>query len=182
MIDMPEVGSRKSEAGKYGLTIKKVFILFSVSCLLFSTLGCEAFARKFTRKSKKTQHEEMVLAPEEWKGPKASKPERYEQYFIYWRSWQNELSSAFLTNTSQKKKIDCAQQAKKNLVNMRFLLNESKQRQLDVYLKQLEDLLGGIKSDIYGSSNNSFRETSERLKNSIELNFAYSHVKNDIPL
>lgn len=162
------------------LTFRPWFLLFTFYFLIFNLIGCEAFVRKFTRKSKKSQPEEMVLAPEEWKGPKISKAEQYQQYFTYWKSWQDELISAFLTNASQKKKLDCVQQSKKNLVNMRFLLNESKQKQLDVYLRQLEDLKNGIQSDIYGTSNDSFRQTSERLKNTIEQNFSYSHVKNDI--
>ena len=44
----------------------------SVSCsFLFTLIGCAAFVRKFTRKRKKEDlpQEEMVLAPEEWKGP-----------------------------------------------------------------------------------------------------------------
>ena len=162
---------------------RKLIILFIGSIFLINLVGCEAFARKFTRKSKKDNDRvEMVLAPEEWKGPKATKEERYRQYFIYWKAWQDELISAFLTNASQKKKIDCAQQAMKNLVNMRFLLNESKQKQMDVYIRQIEELKNDIKSDIYGSSNNYFRQTSEQFKSNIELNFSYNHVKNDIPL
>jgi hypothetical protein len=137
--------------------------------------------RKFTRKSKKDKAPvEMVLAPEEWKGPQMTKEEQYRQYFVFWQSWQDELINALTQNASQKKKFDCAQQAMKNLVGLRSLLNESKQKQLDIYLKQLVDLQNDIKSDIYGNANNFYRQNSEKLKMNISQRFSYSDVKNDI--
>jgi hypothetical protein len=137
--------------------------------------------RKFTRKSKKDKAPvEMVLAPEEWKGPQMTKEERYRQYFVFWQSWQDELINALTQNASQKKKLDCVQQAMKNLVGLRSLLNESKQKQLDIYLKQLVDLQNDIKSDIYGNANNFYRQNSEKLKMNISQRFSYSDVKNDI--
>ncbi|MDD5196197.1 MAG: hypothetical protein PHV92_01030 [Candidatus Omnitrophica bacterium] len=160
---------------------KQWFLLFTFYFLLFTLCGCEAFVRKFTRKSKKDKAPvEMVLAPEEWKGPQMTKEERYRQYFVFWQSWQDELINALTQNASQKKKLDCVQQAMKNLVGLRSLLNESKQKQLDIYLKQLVDLQNDIKSDIYGNANNFYRQNSEKLKMNISQRFSYSDVKNDI--
>ena len=85
-------------------------------------LGCEAFTRKFTRKSKKPDATvEMVLTPEEYKGPEMSKEELYRQYYLYWSSWQEELINALTQKSSLKKKIDCAQEAAKNLMNMKMI-------------------------------------------------------------
>ncbi|MFA5725717.1 MAG: hypothetical protein WC937_05620 [Candidatus Omnitrophota bacterium] len=160
---------------------RRWFLLFTFYFLLFTLCGCEAFVRKFTRKSKKDKAPvEMVLAPEEWKGPQMTKEEQYRQYFVFWQSWQDELINALTQNASQKKKFDCAQQAMKNLVGLRSLLNESKQKQLDIYLKQLVDLQNDIKSDIYGNANNFYRQNSEKLKMNISQRFSYSDVKNDI--
>ncbi|MFA7271361.1 MAG: hypothetical protein WC090_01430 [Candidatus Omnitrophota bacterium] len=160
---------------------RRWFLLFTFYFLLFTLCGCEAFVRKFTRKSKKDKVPvEMVLAPEEWKGPQMTKEEQYRQYFVFWQSWQDELINALTQNASQKKKFDCAQQAMKNLVGLRSLLNESKQKQLDIYLKQLVDLQNDIKSDIYGNANNFYRQNSEKLKMNISQRFSYSDVKNDI--
>ncbi len=164
-----------------GCRVRKNIVLFSLLCLLFSTLGCEAFVRKFTRKSKKEKPEEMVLAPEEWKGPKMTKEEQYRQYFIFWRSWQDELMNSFTRNSPQKKKIDCAQQAIKNLAGMRSLLNESKQKQLDVYLKEMAELLSEIKSDLYGASADTFYRRTDKLKMNISEKFSYNDIKNDLP-
>ncbi|MDD2679818.1 MAG: hypothetical protein PHO03_03330 [Candidatus Omnitrophica bacterium] len=157
-------------------------LIFAIGLILIINLaGCEAFTRKFTRKSKKDKEQvEMVLAPEEWKGPKMTKEEQYRQYFVFWQSWQDELVSVLMQNGSQKKKLDCAQQAMKNLVNMRALLNESKQKQLDVYLRQLVELQQDIKADIYGTANNFYFQKSEKIRLNILQHFSYNDVKNDL--
>ncbi|MBM3255730.1 MAG: hypothetical protein FJZ08_05460, partial [Candidatus Omnitrophica bacterium] len=68
----------------------QIALAVTIYLLLVSFLGCEAFVRKFTRKSKKEDlhREEMVLAPQEYQKPKLSKEEEYRQYLLYWKSWQ----------------------------------------------------------------------------------------------
>jgi len=163
-----------------GCRVKNIIILFSILGLLSSILGCEAFVRKFTRKSKKENVEVMVLAPEEWKGPQMPKEEKYRQYYIYWLSWHDELINALLSNAPQKKRLDCAEQAIKNLIGMRGLLNENKQKQLDVYLNKFNDLKSEIKSDIYGSAKESFRLSAESIRRNILQKFSYDDIKGDL--
>jgi len=149
--------------------------------LLINIVGCEAFVRKFTRKSKKEKApEEMILAPEEWKGPQMTKEERYRQYYTFWLSWQDELISVLSQRSSLKKKNDCVEQAIKNLLGMRSMLNETKQKQLDVYLKQMNGLGASIKSDIYGVYDNNNRQTTERARRNIMQSYSYSDIKNDL--
>jgi len=162
------------------LTFRLWFLLFTFYFLLSTLCGCEAFVRKFTRKSKNEKPEEMILAPEEWKGSRMTKEEKYRQYFIFWQSWHDELINALLTNASQKKKLDCSGQAIKNLTGIRGLLNESRQKQLDVYLRQFNDLKGEIKSDIYGSANDAYRLSAESIRRNILQRFSYNDVKNDL--
>ena len=149
--------------------------------ILINLTGCEAFVRKFTRKSKKDRApEEMVLAPEEWKGPKMTKEELYRQYYNFWESWQDELVNALINNASLKKRVGCTEQAIKNLLGMRGMLNETKQKQLDVYLRQVNDLSKAVKSDIYGVSNNSNRQYAERARRNILQSFSYPDIKGDL--
>jgi len=79
------------------MMLKKACLVF-LCCILLSVLsGCETMARKFTRKSKKPgQPVQMVLAPEEYKGPDMSKEELYRQYFLFWKSWHDELENALI--------------------------------------------------------------------------------------
>jgi hypothetical protein len=162
--------------------MRKSFIYILGLIMLMNLVGCEAFVRKFTRKSKKEKApEEMVIAPEEWKGPKMTKEQMYRQYYTFWKSWQDELISALSqSSVSLKKKNDCAEQAVKNLLGMRTMLNETEQKQLDVYLKQMTDLKNAIKSDIYGASNNSNRQDAERVRRNILQRYSYSDIKDDL--
>ncbi len=161
--------------------MKKIVMLFLSGILLINLMGCEAFTRKFTRKSKKTdQTVEMVLAPEEYKGPNMTKEELYRQYFLYWKSWQDELINALTHNASLKKKVDCAQEALKNLVNMRALLIEQAQKNLDVYIARSQDLLSDMQKDTYGAVNNRNNDAAEHIKSDIQRGFIYPKVKNYI--
>ncbi|MFA5411138.1 MAG: hypothetical protein WC321_04665 [Candidatus Omnitrophota bacterium] len=155
------------------------FLLLLISCSLFVTLiGCDAFVRKFTRKSKKSDldKEEMLLAPEEYKST-MTKEELYRQYFLFWQSWQDELIEALTSRAAHKKQISCINEALKNLAQLRPLLNPEKQKKLDSYLKQLQDLRGLITGDIYGTNAVNYRLNAERLKRNILRDFSYPKIK-----
>jgi len=158
----------------------KEFVIVFLSCILLANLaGCESFVRKFTRKSKKAdQAVELVLTPEEYKGPNMTKEEIYRQYFLFWRSWQDELINALTQRSSLKKKIDCAREALKNLVNMRGLLVAQAQKNHDVYIVKSSDLISDMQSDIYGSNDNRNIQTAERLKSDIQRGFIYPKIRN----
>jgi len=159
--------------------MKRFIVVFFSGIMVLNLAGCDAFTRKFTRKSKKTdQTVEMVLAPEEYKGPNMTKEELYRQYFTFWKSWQDELINALTQNASLKKKVDCAQEAIKNLINMRALLIEAAQKNLDVYIARSRDLISDMQRDIYGVDNNWNTRAAERIKSDIQRGFIYPKVKN----
>jgi hypothetical protein len=108
--------------------------------LVVSLAGCEAFARKFTRKPKTVKTEELVLAPEEYKPPSRTPEEVYRGYFLFWKSWQDELINALAQDSSsRKKRIDCAQEALKNLTSMRDMLDDASWKKINKYVIQLAD-------------------------------------------
>ncbi len=158
----------------------KILLLVTSYLLLVTMLGCDAFVRKFTRKPKKDKapKEEMVLNPEEYKGPQMSKEEIYRQYFLFWKSWHDELIvSLSVGKANHKKQIDCANEAVKNLINLKALLGGDKQKQLDVYILQLSGLGGLISEDVYGSASSRHRYSAEQIKRNILRDFSYDNVK-----
>jgi len=161
---------------------RKIFRSLVISFLIVNLLGCEAFVRKFTRKTKKENNlkEEMVLAPEEWSGPQMTSEQIYRQYFMFWKSWQDELIEALLQKKSQKKKIDCSLEAIKNLLGLRTLLNAQAQKKLDNYINQNKDLRDSISRDSYGSSSSSYANSAERIKRNILRDFSYNKIKNSL--
>jgi hypothetical protein len=143
-------------------------------------IGCDAFVRKFTRKPKKENlpEQELVLAPEEYKAPQVTKEELYRQYLLYWKSWQDELiTSLSYDGTNHKKQVDCANESIKNIKSLRELLSTEKQKKLDTYIAQLENLKESVSKDTYGDNIIVNRTTAERIKRNILRDFSYRKVK-----
>ena len=158
-------------------------LLSVITCVLLVTLiGCDAFVRKFTRKPKRAEGPEqlLVLAPQEYKAPEVSKEELYRKYFIFWRSWQDELIQVLLPKANHKKQIDCAEEALKNLASLRALLSEPLQRQLDGHIKRLSDLKDGITEDPYGLRVSVHRARAETIRQNIVREFSYTKVRKDV--
>lgn len=161
------------------MKIKRILSVLLFCFLLLGLLGCEAFTRKFTRKSKKSDAAvEMVLTPQEYKGPDMTKEEIYRQYYLYWSSWQDELINALTQKASLKKKVDCAQEALKNLMNMKMMLVADAQKNFDPEIAKLSDLLAYMKSDVYGTNDSRNLRVAERIKSSIHKGFIYPKIRN----
>ena len=145
--------------------------------LILDLVGCETIAKKFTRKRKtEDKVEELVLAPEEYKDTRP-KIEIYRDYFDYWKSWQSELYESLLQKKSNKKQVDCADQAIKNLFSMRKMLNVDAQKKLDVYINRMKQLRDSIASDIYGNNSSTYMEKAEQLRMSIIKDFSCRKIQ-----
>jgi hypothetical protein len=167
----------------FGQVKLKALIFIGVLCVAVSILvGCDALVRKFTRKPKKEklEKEEMVLAPEAYKGPDMTKEELYRQSFLFWKSWQDELINYLSPGANHKKQIDCAEQTIKNLVSLKTLLNESSQKKLDAYIGQLTELKDLITKDVHGNNIVNNRQKAERIKRNILRDFSYNKISKDI--
>lgn len=163
--------------------MKSKAILLITCCFLSITLiGCDAFVRKFTRKSKKDKSakEELVLMPEEYKGPGMSPEELYRQYFMFWKCWQDELiqslASEHYSPANHKKQLSCADEAITNLMQLKPMLSADKQKELEAYITKMTDLREGIQKDAYGRNLYNNRSTAERLKRDILRDFTYSNI------
>jgi len=158
----------------------------SVVCVLvaavFLTTGCDAFVRKFTRKSKRDKKEDvqMVLVPEEYKGPDLTKEELYRSDLLFWKSWHTELIEALMVNANKKKQAGCSDEAIKRLEKMRARLNETAQKRLNTFLTQLRDLREEIDKDTYSAGRTNQRQSAERLKRQILRDFSYAKVKDSL--
>jgi hypothetical protein len=161
--------------------LAKRCLFFTFTFLLLTTLGCDAFVRKFTRKPKKEDlpQEEMVLVPEEYKGSQMGREELYRQHFLFWKSWQDELINALFQKSSRKRQIDCAEEALKNLTALKGLLNAEQNKKLDIYIGELRELRDLIAQDLYGNSAIAYSQKTERLMRNILRDFSYSKVKNN---
>lgn len=157
----------------------QVLLLVTSYCLLFTLTGCDAFVRKFTRKPKTQEfpEAEMILAPEEYQGMALSPKQQYQQDFLFWKTWQDELIVSLQEKRSQKKQMDCLQQAIRNLENLRPLLREELREVLERYIEQEKGLLDSIRRDVYGRDTSGNMSSAERIKRNILRDFAYGKIK-----
>lgn len=162
---------------KLSIGMRVILLLVCVSLV-----GCDAFVRKFTRKPKhkEVSRDEMVMAPEEYKGPQMSKDDLYHQYFLYWKSWQDELIEALVRDGNHKKQVGCSTEAVKNLVQLRPLLTDEKQKPLDVYISRSQELAEGIRRDAYGTHWLGWRSEAERLRRDIYRDLNYPKIKDTL--
>ena len=155
-------------------------LLVTSYLLLVTTIGCEAFVRKFTRKTKEKPmpQEQIVLRPKEYAAEKMSSEEAYSYHYLYWKSWQDELISALSDiSPNHKKEQECVKEAYTQLQEMRKLLNADKQKEIDEYVERLGDLKAMISADIYGYNNRMYRLKAQRLKREISKEFSVRKMK-----
>ncbi|MFH1442066.1 MAG: hypothetical protein ABIH18_08530 [Candidatus Omnitrophota bacterium] len=156
----------------------KIISLFIIYCLLFTSMGCDAFVRKFTRKPKKDKEkkEELVLVPVEYNTEKVSKQDLYQQYFLFWKTWQEQLIDSLRYETNWKRSIGCASEAAGNLEQMQKLLKKEKQEELSPYVKQLRDLVTAMENDPYCRRVDYYLAAARRLKTKIQKKFSSKKI------
>jgi hypothetical protein len=158
--------------------MRNILAIIVIAAFVFSTVGCEAFVRKFTRKPKKDRmpQEEMVVVPQEYNTPQLTKEEQFRNYFFYWKSWQDELIEALL-DTNQKKQVRCIDEAVKNLRELLPLLNADGQKVLNASLEKMNQLRGVLENDTYATQRALHRVTAETIKRNILKEFSAVKLK-----
>jgi len=160
----------------------KIIILVSGFWLLVTLLmGCEAFVRKFTRKPKKPEVlKEPVLIPEVYPELTYSTYDMYKDSYLFFRSWMDELINYLEPSENRKKQIDCINEAKENLLKMHSVLKEEKQKELESYIRKLDEIKDQIKGFLSQDKFYSLKNQSINLKSRISKNFSYSKIKDFI--
>ncbi len=155
--------------------INRSFLCLVTLVFISSTLGCDAFVRKFTREKKKQDMIEPVLTPEENAGLFYDNETKYKNYFSYWRAWQDELIQS-MYQESEKRKLYCINQAIENLELMAALLIPEHQKEINEFIGKLN----GIRRDIESESilnENMMRQKLVNIRLSINTKLHYSRVK-----
>lgn len=158
----------------------RAFASIIIFILAVNLIGCESFVKKFTRKKKiEGPQEELVLAPEEYKDTRTAE-EKYRQYFEFWKSWQTELYESLLQKKSNKKQVSCANEAIKNLYSLRQMLNQEKQKKLDIYINQMNSLKDSIALDTYGYNSFTYMQKVDSIRMNILRDFSYKKTEGSL--
>ncbi len=179
MMAESENNSRK-DIGTQGRTvaiIKKAFLLIPVCCFLISSTGCDAFVRKFTRKPRNTAAPEvMVLSPEEYKAAAIPKEDQARQYFLFWKSWHDELIEALLHNQNRKKQLTCLDEIVKDLKGLSPLLVDDKKKVVENAVNGLTGLRRAVEQDVYGRDNGRNARQAEHIRRIVLKELPYGRL------
>jgi hypothetical protein len=162
--------------------VKKLLQFCCALALIFQLSGCESLGRKFVRKPNpdSLKKEEVVFAPEEYKGEGVSNADLYRQYFLYWRTWQDELIDSLDSNGNRKRQIDTLNEGLKNLDNIKALIKPEAAAKLETYIKDLLGLREAIIKDDYANRVAENRRQAERIKRGILNDFSFGKIKDSI--
>lgn len=163
---------------------KKILLGFVlIFFCLWSAQGCESLRKKFTR-TKKTQgpQEQVIIVPRDYSAHPFPNDVLYKQYFVYWKSWNQELVTSLNDADSYRKIVDCVQQAEVDLKKMSTYLNDEKAKQLGIYIKQTGDLKSDIEKarSMPTSQMISLRYKAERILSSVNRQFDPHKMKDSL--
>jgi len=161
---------------------KKLLQFCCALALVFQLAGCESLGRKFVRKPdpNSLKKEEVVFAPEEYKGEGVTNTDLYRQYFLYWRTWQDELIDSLEPNGNHKRQVDSLNEGLKNLDNLKPLIKPDAAARLEAHIKDLRELREAVIKDDYFNRVADNRRRAERIKRSIFNDFSFNRIKDSI--
>ncbi|MEK7849973.1 MAG: hypothetical protein AAB213_04090 [Candidatus Omnitrophota bacterium] len=159
---------------------KRMLVFVVILSGIFMLTGCESLRKKFTRKRKSREsQDQMIIVPRDYSAHPFPSDVMYKQYFIYWKSWNQELITSLNDYSSYKKILDCVEQAIMNLKKMTTYLNEDKSKELDVYIKKTEALKTQIVASkaMPPSRMTMLRYDAERILSSVNRLFDLKKMK-----
>jgi hypothetical protein len=161
---------------------KKLLQFCCALVLVFQLAGCESLGRKFVRKPdpQSLKKEEVVFAPQEYKDEGVTNADLYRQYFLYWKTWQDELIDSLESNGNRKRQIDSLNEGLKNLDSIKVLIRPEAAARLEVYIKDLLELREAVIKDDYANRVEENRRQAERIKRAILDDFSFGKIKDSI--
>ena len=158
----------------------RIFTLIFIFSFTILMTGCESLAKKFIRKPKgPPKKEEPVIVPQTYAPMPAE--QAYRQYFLYWKSWHDELINALTDSGNQKKRVASAERVLEHLENMRNYLNEETQEKLDKHIQIVRNMSDQIKdANIDRLIMFRVKTKLEKEKIIIDREFNYSKIKNKL--
>jgi hypothetical protein len=161
---------------------KKLLRFCCALALVFQLAGCESLGRKFVRKPnpESLKKEEVVFAPQEYKSEGVTNADLYRQYFLYWRTWQDELIDSLEAKGNRKRQIDTLNEGLKNLDNLKPLIKPEAAARLDAYIQDLIELREAVIKDDYSNRVTGNRRQAERIRRNILNDFSFNKIKDSI--
>ena len=120
-------------------SLKKLVLLGIVAVFVLNLSGCATLKKKFVRPPKKGKIT-PVLVTQDYRGIYTNEV-LYNNHFIYWRGWTEELMESLFSGLSNKRQVQSANLALDDMKRMQDLLNSPKKEALSTHIKVYEDIL-----------------------------------------
>jgi hypothetical protein len=124
--------------------LKRFGLLLVIAVLVLNLSGCETLKKKFIRKPKAGKKTSPVLVPQDYRGI-YSNSVLYDNHFIYWRTWTEDLMDCLENELSNKRQVLAANRALEDLERMRDLLKSPKKEAIEPHIKVYERILGKVR-------------------------------------
>jgi hypothetical protein len=157
--------------------MKRLISILLAFFLLLNLAGCDAVAKKFTRKKKETVKMPRFYQPQKY--TKKPSPELYKKHYVYWESFQAELVNVL--GESHKKDLMCIEQIVSNLRDMQNILDPEKGAELKKHVDRLVSVKDTIEREELSQFNkDSIKSTLEHEERLIRREFVYGKIKDHL--
>jgi len=145
----------------------RISVLILAVMLIVETSGCAAFKKKFTRPRKEVKFEPVYFEPEVY----GKKPNSvlYKQYYIFWKTWHEELISRI--DQTHQKAVRCASETVINLNSMKKFLAGEKADKLQAYIDEM--------TNVKGELNKRYLSSASKMRMKRKLETAYRQIKRE---
>lgn len=141
--------------------LKRFVLLGIVVIFVLNLSACATLKKKFVRPPKKGKKTTPILVTQDYKGIYSNEV-LYNNHFVYWRGWTEELMESLFSGLSNKRQVQNATAAIDDMKRMQDLLNSPKKEALSPHIKVYERILAKLK---LGQPN---RVDAVRMRNELE--------------
>ncbi len=123
--------------------MKKIGTFSLILLLTFTSFGCEALRKKFTRKKKKVDKSKElipVFEPIDYARKEYSAEDAYKKAYSLWQVWSKELVTVIPRDSNDKNQRYLVAQIINQVTAMRDLLNEEKSSEIQKTLNKYMDI------------------------------------------
>lgn len=160
-------------------SIRKIVIVVFLLSLL-SLEGCEAFRKKFIRERKKKTEveEEVILEPQQYPDASYNNFVLYKNSYTFWKAAHSELIISLEEKQSYKRQLFFFDEVVKNLYDMRNLLVEEKQKQLDYFIQEINVLKEKlVNANLKVAISPQIESKLKAIESDIRINFSYTTIQ-----
>jgi len=156
----------------------KIILLFTIHYSLFALSGCDAFRKKFVRKSKKEKEVNVITQTKDYKAL-YSPDVAYNQYYLFWRSSHDELMETLdAQNGSGKRMLFFAHRIVEYLEQMQELLTSEKYQELEPFIAKQKDVVEKLKVRRMNRAQKlEIKSILKKQKKQIQQRFTLKHIQ-----